>query len=632
MHCPQCHHENEKEARFCEHCGAPLPLQTKKKRPPSLLWGGLVVGVVALLAAGWFLISQHQPSDKAYQETLETAQQYLMSLDYENAKASYLEAVDIEPKQASAYLALADIYMLEEDPEEAAAILEQGLAHVGEDSDEAASIQAKQEEIIHYTWLVLPQFEADALFYLKDDDLDHSSNELICQYQSDYAVYEKAGRYGLIGHDGVVLTEPIYASIVVDRTHYLLVTEGEPYQEVDGQWNTYILSNDTIMPFYGADGYIGQATGVNYYYTTELMDTDHQPAREPQVPIPVAHYDTVVTTDLGRQWQKTVTGPYAIYSEGGLQSDFVYSALGSYRDGLMAACQDGKWGYVNAQGEVVIPFAYDASWAHYAYADDPTAYSDMCYSASDGYVVLSQNGTYALADTTGKTILMDGTFDEILPVVDGKAFVRMGTHWGVIVLNDDSGSSSESLSDEAIIERVEDYFGPDYVIFESEVTSSDKNLQGFIRYQGGSQANLMAGTFYVDKQSGDVKESETASEVLFNLYQTVAAPAYPSQQDDYLIYTDVNGVEMTCFANAADRSQIYLVYDGEMVYMSLGSDAPCEQYRLVDGQWQLMSTEVLIARQPTKLLASNLEIYDEDHQLLVASSEYVDLDWSKIHA
>lgn len=38
------------------------------------------------------------------------------------------------------------------------------------------------------------------------------------------------------------------------------------------------------------------------------------------------------------------------------------------------------------------------------------------------------------------------------------------------------------------------------------------------------------------------------------------------------------------------------------------------------------------ARQPTKLLASNLEIYDEDHQLLVASSEYVDLDWSKIHA
>ena len=66
--------------------------------------------------------------------------------------------------------------------------------------------------------------------------------------------------------------------------------------------------------------------------------------------------------------------------------------------------------------------------------------------------------------------------------------------------------------------------------------------------------------------------------------------------------------------------------------MSLGSDAPCEQYRLVDGQWQLMSTEVLIARQPTKLLASNLEIYDEDHQLLVASSEYVDLDWSKIHA
>ena len=68
------------------------------------------------------------------------------------------------------------------------------------------------------------------------------------------------------------------------------------------------------------------------------------------MPIPVAHYDTVVTTDLGRQWQKTVTGPYAIYSEGGLQSDFVYSALGSYRDGLMGCLSGWQMGLCQCPG------------------------------------------------------------------------------------------------------------------------------------------------------------------------------------------------------------------------------------------------------------------------------------------
>ena len=55
MHCPQCHHENEKEARFCEHCGAPLPLQTKKKGP--LLFCGADCRRCRGFACGWLVFN-----------------------------------------------------------------------------------------------------------------------------------------------------------------------------------------------------------------------------------------------------------------------------------------------------------------------------------------------------------------------------------------------------------------------------------------------------------------------------------------------------------------------------------------------------------------------------------------------
>ena len=50
---------------------------------------------------------------------------------------------------------------------------------------------------------------------------------------------------------------------------------------------------------------------------------------------------------------------YALDNNGSLVTDFIYDECGSLSDGLFAVCQDGKWGYVNEQGDIVIPIEYD---------------------------------------------------------------------------------------------------------------------------------------------------------------------------------------------------------------------------------------------------------------------------------
>lgn len=78
---------------------------------------------------------------------------------------------------------------------------------------------------------------------------------------------------------------------------------------------------------------------------------------------------------------------YAICVDGELTTDFQYEECGSYAYGLLAVCEEGKWGYVDEEGNLVIP---------------------------------------------------TGIFEEILPVYKGKCWVKQNGKWGVIQLEKDA--------------------------------------------------------------------------------------------------------------------------------------------------------------------------------------------------
>ena len=85
-----------------------------------MLLGVMVGGIIALL-------NQKSDDGGEYEKLVEQGNRYLLELDYENAEEMYLEALAIEPKKKEPYTKLAEIYMEQEEYEQARNIAEKAI-------------------------------------------------------------------------------------------------------------------------------------------------------------------------------------------------------------------------------------------------------------------------------------------------------------------------------------------------------------------------------------------------------------------------------------------------------------------------------------------------------------------------
>jgi len=65
-----------------------------------------------------------------------------------------------------------------------------------------------------------------------------------------------------------------------------------------------------------------------------------------------------------------------------------YDSVGDFSEGLAQVELNGKWGYVNKQGEEVVPVKYDYAW-----------------SFREGLARVELKGQYSVVDKTGKELL-----------------------------------------------------------------------------------------------------------------------------------------------------------------------------------------------------------------------------------
>ena len=75
-----------------------------------------------------------------------------------------------------------------------------------------------------------------------------------------------------------------------------------------------------------------------------------------------------------------------------------------FSEGLAAVCSDGRWGYANADGKLVIEPAYDAA-GRFSY----------------GLAPVSKDGKNFYIDVTGEKAIDASDYDEIFPFVNGYA-------------------------------------------------------------------------------------------------------------------------------------------------------------------------------------------------------------------
>lgn len=486
--CKRCGNENEEKAQFCKKCGAPLneevviekeiekeqvPTRKSKNRRFWISAAVFVVIFAILLALIPALTGVKEKQD--YEKYISSAEKYLEELNYEKAEAEYLKAISIKPKKKAPYISLADIYVVQKEYEKAINILEQAKEVGVEDTPSGdrnsggVSIDEKIEEIKNeiknetegkentnnYVWTLEPTIEADNIDYAKEGNI-YSVNETMQQFKSSYAVIRQGNSLGVIDMAGNLKADIKYSKICSIMGVYALgpvisddSAEGFPYYlDESGKIQEYPPTGyDFTFDYYWCDGLrsLVDENGEELYMGVE--------SRIPEAAIPVKKAPEIYNAQnngYSWEWIQNLEPPYAVCKNGELITDFIYDKCGTGSEGMTAVCKDGKWGYINDKGEVVIPLEYDSSWLECGVWDVEHNYSgewvlyDYCYAASDGYINLCKGDEWELRNTKGEVVIEPGIFEKILPVYEGKCWVKQEGKWGVIQLK---GEWKEDLTD-----------------------------------------------------------------------------------------------------------------------------------------------------------------------------------------
>lgn len=317
-----------------------------------------------------------------------------------------------------------------------------------------------------YIWAVRPDIEADNIYYLNSVDAWGTPvNMMNKQMEKNYgyAVIKKGTSYGLIDMDGNFLDGMEFQKVDTHESRYHVTYREPHYDAMTGTETTeFSLTEDGLSYVFG-HGDVSNLYGGLYFWDGSLKQyylANGMP--EPEIPISVCEIPEILNDGSLKfkehikesqlvECCRNIDRKYALYAKGSLVTDFIYDECGSYSEGLMAVCKDGKWGYVDNYGELIIPIEYDASWKEYVpyknYGNGEP--EDFCYAASGGYVVLCRDGKWELRDTKGQKVIQPEIFEKICPVYNGKCWVRKNGKWGVIQITRAAGNEPVNLINNA---------------------------------------------------------------------------------------------------------------------------------------------------------------------------------------
>ena len=114
----------------------------KKSKRKILIAAAIVLIAVAVAITGFITQSS---SGREYKEHLELGNRYLSELEYEQAIIELRAAIEIEPNNSEAYLALSEVYVAMGDYENAIAVLQEGYEATGDEELKEESDRLMQE-------------------------------------------------------------------------------------------------------------------------------------------------------------------------------------------------------------------------------------------------------------------------------------------------------------------------------------------------------------------------------------------------------------------------------------------------------------------------------------------------------
>ncbi len=383
-------------------------------------------------------------------------------------------------------------------------------------------------EAPQYSWYLEPEIEAEDINVAQQRYQTANYGHHI---QSEYSIIKIDGKYGMIDQDGNIIIEPDadrpdaeladhyvlvypdYEYKVFCTQHAIITTDGSNYcEECDvlsttaSGWNYYYDLNMSQLVSTGVysidktEYYINQTQFGTVFEDIEEAVT----AREIILPEDMEDYEAVV--QLGTT--------YGVVKNNEVIAAFEYENATSYLDGVAALCKDGKWGYVNEDGEEILPFVFDADLIiryEYTQGEYHSEEERLPYLPSEGYIAVNTANGGGYFDTAGNEVIPVGIFEEARPVYNGLAWVKKDGLWGVITLDGETAPEAESAPSGAYPQIVKTYTGTYYgsqgetgLDFTIESCDEEGHLTGYFSfYAVPSNPDVPSGEYWME---GTVKQ------------------------------------------------------------------------------------------------------------------------------
>ena len=290
-----------------------------------------------------------------------------------------------------------------------------------------------------------------------------------------YGLKDKTGKYGLINSLGKFVIQPIYESILPEKEGFFIAKLDGKYGLLDAKGKVFkkftftealgfsegisALCNDAMCKFINTSGDVlfeKEVDGFGFFSISDEM----------------------ILYKKGGYWGymnflgQEVIKPrfkYAYPFQSGIAAvsnngnDYLYidkkgkeifgkefdSVLYHATEGLVPVRLDGKWGYSNTNGEMIITNKYSSAYyfkdglARVSYEGKTgfinregsfiinPEWDNASYWFYDGLVSVQKNGKYGFIDSSGNLVVKNQYYD-VKSFSEGRAAVLIGDKWGFI--------------------------------------------------------------------------------------------------------------------------------------------------------------------------------------------------------
>ena len=305
--------------------------------------------------------------------------------------------------------------------------------------------ETQAPETTGFSWIVQPSLAFEDVLPVMDDGLWGGGD---VDSEFPLTVYKKDGKLGLMDYNGNVLSDPIYNMVYgcasASNQAYTM------YASLMGSdvWTAKAVDTATgqasgaehlghggvemISVYSRSDGKVYNISGSEYGEGGYAGDSV----------IPIAVVDDPASVDFMSLYNDTWVGYGLLTPSGTLVDGVLYDRIYENSGDRFVAMSQGKYGVIDASGNVIIPFEYEgAIYLDFnAVSQNPGAVATRegaPYAYHEGYIALKKDGMWGYFDVNGNC-LTGMVFEEARAVHQGHAYVKQNGQWGVIEITPQS--------------------------------------------------------------------------------------------------------------------------------------------------------------------------------------------------